>query len=148
MSRHRSTLVGLGDQILFPFGIFLSEICGVVSGGHLLLREHGSAICSVITQWSKSPRTRNHILLSHLRLPQHEGPGSRIGPLGHPVPEVDIFGDLALQVDGGLEYLHRSPVSHKRRCNRNTVPKGVTGPPCSWGIKREEADLPGRGSLG
>jgi hypothetical protein len=32
--------------------------------------EDGSAICSVITQWSESPRTGNHTLLSHLRLPQ------------------------------------------------------------------------------
>jgi hypothetical protein len=35
-------------------------------------------ICSVITRWSESRRTRNHILLSHMRLPQLGGPGSRI----------------------------------------------------------------------
>jgi hypothetical protein len=29
-------------------------------------------------QWSESRRTRNHTLLSHLRLPQPGGPGSRI----------------------------------------------------------------------
>jgi hypothetical protein len=40
--------------------------------------EDGSVICSVITQWSESLRTRNHTLLSHLRLPQPGGPGSRI----------------------------------------------------------------------
>jgi hypothetical protein len=36
------------------------------------------AICSVITQWSESLRTRNHTLLPHLRLPQPGGPGPRI----------------------------------------------------------------------
>jgi hypothetical protein len=38
----------------------------------------GSAICIVITQLSESHSTRNHTLLSHLRLPQSGGPGSRI----------------------------------------------------------------------
>jgi hypothetical protein len=38
----------------------------------------GSVICSIITQWSESLRTSNHTLLSHLRLPQPGGPGSRI----------------------------------------------------------------------
>jgi hypothetical protein len=39
---------------------------------------NGSAICSVITQWSESLRTHNHTLLSYLRLPQPGGPGSHI----------------------------------------------------------------------
>jgi hypothetical protein len=69
---------GTCDQILFPVGMFLSEICGLVSIGRSLWREDGSAICSVITQWSESLRTWNHTLLSHLRLPQPGGPGSRI----------------------------------------------------------------------
>jgi hypothetical protein len=69
---------GTCDQILFPVGMLLSEICGLVSGGRPLWREDGSAICSVITQWSKSLRTSNHILLSHLRLLQPRRPGSRI----------------------------------------------------------------------
>jgi hypothetical protein len=47
-------------------------------------------ICSVITQWPESHRTRNHTLLSHLRLPQPGGPGSRIhfthGQGGHVMP--------------------------------------------------------------
>jgi hypothetical protein len=34
---------------------------------------------------------------------------------------------------GGLEYLHRSPTSRKRRQKGNPVPGGITGPPCSWG---------------
>jgi hypothetical protein len=36
------------------------------------------AICSVITKWSESLRTRNCTLQSHLRLPQPGGQGSRI----------------------------------------------------------------------
>jgi hypothetical protein len=40
-------------------------------------REDGSAICSVITQWSELHRTRNHVLLSHLSLSEPGGPGSR-----------------------------------------------------------------------
>jgi hypothetical protein len=68
-----STLVGLATR-----HYFLSECCGLVFVGRPLWREDGSAICSVITQWSKSRRTRTHILLSHLRLPQPGGPGSRI----------------------------------------------------------------------
>jgi hypothetical protein len=58
--------------------MLLSEICGLVSVGRPLWREEGSAVCSVIIQWSESRRTRNHTLLSHLRLPQPGGPGSRI----------------------------------------------------------------------
>jgi hypothetical protein len=61
---------GTCDQILLPVGMLLSEICGLVSVGRPLWREGGSTICSVITQWSEPLRTRNHILLSHLRLPQ------------------------------------------------------------------------------
>jgi hypothetical protein len=60
---------GTCDQILLPVGMFLSEICGLVSLGRPLWREDGSAICSLITQQSESLRTRNHTLLSHLRLP-------------------------------------------------------------------------------
>jgi hypothetical protein len=36
---------------------------------------------------------------------------------------------------GGLEYLHRCPASCKRRHKGNPVPGGITGPPCSWGIR-------------
>jgi hypothetical protein len=69
---------GTCDQILLPAGMLLSEICGLVSIGRPLWREDGSAICSVITQWSKSRRTRTNTLLSHLRLPQPGGLGSHI----------------------------------------------------------------------
>jgi hypothetical protein len=60
---------GTCGQILFPVGMLLSEICGLVSVARPLWREDGSPICSVITQWSESRRTRNHTLLSHLRPP-------------------------------------------------------------------------------
>jgi hypothetical protein len=46
--------------------------------GRPLWREVGSVICSAITHRLESRRTHNQILLSHLRLPQPGGPGSRI----------------------------------------------------------------------
>jgi hypothetical protein len=58
--------------------MLMAEICGLVSVRHALWREDGTAICSVITQWSESRRTRNRTLLSHVRLPEPGGPGSRI----------------------------------------------------------------------
>jgi hypothetical protein len=70
--------VSQSEQILFPVEMLLSEICGLVSMERLLWREDGSAICSVITQWSESLRTRNHNLLSHLKLPQPGRPRSHI----------------------------------------------------------------------
>jgi hypothetical protein len=69
---------GTCDQILLPVGMLLSEICDLVSVGRPLWRVDGSAICSVISQWSKSRKIRNHTLLSHLRLPQPGKPGSLI----------------------------------------------------------------------
>jgi hypothetical protein len=63
---------GTCEQILLPVGMFLSEICGLIS----LTRRR--VCCSVMTQQTESCRTRIHTLLSHLRLPQHGGPGSRI----------------------------------------------------------------------
>jgi hypothetical protein len=62
---------GTCEQISFPVGI-----CDLVSVGRPLWREDGSAICSVITRWSQLLSTRNHVLLSLLRLPQPGGPGS------------------------------------------------------------------------
>jgi hypothetical protein len=38
-----------------------------------------------------------------------------------------IYRDLSLHVGGGLEYLHRSPASRKRRHKGNAVPGGTTG---------------------
>jgi hypothetical protein len=60
--------------MLLPVGMLLSEICGLVYVGCPLCPEDESAICSVITQWSELLRTRNHTLLSHLRLSQPGGP--------------------------------------------------------------------------
>jgi hypothetical protein len=47
----------------------------------------------------------------------------------------------------GLEYLHRSPDSRKRRRKGNPVPGGITGRPCSWGIQIREPGPQGSGSL-
>jgi hypothetical protein len=58
--------------------MLLSESFGPVSVGRPLKREDGSAVCSEITQWSESRRTRNHTLLPHLRLLQRGGPGFHI----------------------------------------------------------------------
>jgi hypothetical protein len=66
---------GTCEQILLPVGTLSSEICGLVAVGHPPWREDGFAICSAIIQWSESRRTRNHTLLSHLRLPQPGGSG-------------------------------------------------------------------------
>jgi hypothetical protein len=66
-----NTLVGLATR-------FLSEICSLVSVRRSLWREDRSIICSVITQWFELLKTRNHTLLSHLRIPQPGGLGSRI----------------------------------------------------------------------
>jgi hypothetical protein len=33
---------------------------------------------------------------------------------------------------GGLEYLHRSPSSSRRRREWNPVPGGITGAACHW----------------
>jgi hypothetical protein len=53
---------------------FLLEGCCRVSVGRPLWQEDESAVCSAITQWFESCRTRNLTLLSHLRLPQTAGP--------------------------------------------------------------------------
>jgi hypothetical protein len=46
--------------------------------------------------------------------------------------------------EGGIEYLHWSPASPKRRRKGNPVPEG---PPCSWGIQIRGPSPPGWGSL-
>jgi hypothetical protein len=48
---------------------------------------------------------------------------------------------------GRLEYLHYSFANCKRRCKGNPVPRGITGPPYSWGIYIWEPGPPGWGSL-
>jgi hypothetical protein len=54
------------DQILFPVGMLLSEICGFVSVGRALWREDGFIVYIAITEWSESLITRNHTLLSEI----------------------------------------------------------------------------------
>jgi hypothetical protein len=48
--------------------MLLSEICGLVSIGQPLWREDGSAISSVMTQWSESLRTGNQTKYGNLAL--------------------------------------------------------------------------------
>jgi hypothetical protein len=55
--------------------ILCLKITSFLHVGRLLWWEDGSVICSAITHWLESRRTHNHILLSHLRLPQPGGPG-------------------------------------------------------------------------
>jgi hypothetical protein len=64
----------VGQFVLVSFvWQLLASSCRVPS-----LREDGSVVCNAITDLSESRRTHNHILRSHLRLPQPGGPGSPI----------------------------------------------------------------------
>jgi hypothetical protein len=72
-----STLVGLVTRYYF-----LSECCCLKFAVLYLWSalsdvRTGLQFAGVITQWSESLRTRNHTLLSHLKLPQPGGLGSR-----------------------------------------------------------------------
>jgi hypothetical protein len=40
---------------------------------------------------------------------------------------------------GGVEYLHRSSASRRRRRKWNPLPGGITGPPSPWGILNARA---------
>jgi hypothetical protein len=72
----------------WPDSFFLSDMCRFLHAGHPLWWVDGSVIYSYIqlllgiarsiTLRSKSCRTHNHILLSHLRFPQPGGPDPRI----------------------------------------------------------------------
>jgi hypothetical protein len=77
MSWHRVPLWDLWPDIISCRNVTVWNWRSL-SGGRPLWREDGSAICSAITQLSESPRTHNHILQSHLRLPQPGGPGPHI----------------------------------------------------------------------
>jgi hypothetical protein len=118
---------GTCDQILFPVGMLLSEICGLVSVGCPLWREDGSAICSVITQWSESLRTRNYILLSHLRLPQPGGPGSHIYIPQEQGGSVTLLGTL-------FPLCHLLRLAGLRWRYSNPPPPGGTGP-CIYSLQ-------------
>jgi hypothetical protein len=105
----------------------------LVSGTHLgpatnfsfslkfsLWREGGSVIYCTIASGpclgSKSRRTHGHILLSHLRLPQPRGPGSRIyvpreqgGPV---IPPITVFPFRRLSRLAGLQWRYSNPPAH------------------------------------
>jgi hypothetical protein len=55
-------------------------MCGTLSDERMgnLLVQLLLGLARAVTLASKSRRTHDHILLSHLRLPQHGGPGPRI----------------------------------------------------------------------
>jgi hypothetical protein len=78
MSWHPIPLWDLLSDIISYRNVTVWNLRSCISGGRPLWREDGPAICSVLTQWSESPRNRNHILHSHRRLLQPVGPGSRI----------------------------------------------------------------------
>jgi hypothetical protein len=48
---------------------------------------------------------------------------------------------------GGVQYLHRTLASRRRRRKGNPVPGGITGPPCSRGIQIRGPGTPGWGNL-
>jgi hypothetical protein len=77
MSWYQGPLWGLRPDITSCRNVAVWNLL-LVSVGCPLWREDGSAICTVISQWSESRRIGNQTLLSHLRLRQPGGPGSRI----------------------------------------------------------------------
>jgi hypothetical protein len=48
-------------------------------------------------------------------------------------------------VGGWFECPHRSSANRRRRRKGNTVPGGITGPPCYWGIYIRGPGPPGWG---
>jgi hypothetical protein len=121
------TPFGTCGHILLPVGMLLSESCGLVSAGRPIWREDGSVICSAVTTWSESLRTRNHTLLSHLWIPQPDGPGSRIyipqeqgGPV---IPPSIGFSLRRLLRLAGLRWRYSNPPSTCK--SRLTVCLGV-----------------------
>jgi hypothetical protein len=67
---------GSHDQILIILCLTITFF--VLHLGHPLWWEDGPVVCSVNTHRSKSHRTRNHILIPHLRLLQLWGPSPHI----------------------------------------------------------------------
>jgi hypothetical protein len=74
MSWYWASLWNLRPYIIYCRNVAVWNLRSCIYWAPSLTRGR-SAICSVITQ---SLRTRNNTLLSHLRLPQPGGPGSRI----------------------------------------------------------------------
>jgi hypothetical protein len=90
---------GACDQILLPVGMLLSEMCDIVYLGRPLWREEGSAICSVITQWSESLRSSNHLILYMTSKVRSRG--------------VDVEGNGLDTFCSNLQYLKRQRVYDK-----------------------------------
>jgi hypothetical protein len=118
---------GTCDQILL-----LSKGCCLVSVWRPLWREDGSAVCSTITQWSEPHRTRSHTLLSHLRLSQPEGPGSRIyipqGQDGPVIPPGTGFPLRHLLQLAGLRWRFLTLPQPGGSGSRIYIPLGQGGP--------------------
>jgi hypothetical protein len=113
------TLVGLATRYYF-----LPECFCLVFVGPPFWLEEGSAICSVITQWSEPLRTCNYTLLSHLRLLQPGGPGSHIyipqeqgGPI---IPRGTGFGGHPSQSQNHITTDGQSVIMSRYRANSGT----------------------------
>jgi hypothetical protein len=94
MSWYRAPLWDLRLYITSCRNVAVWNLLSCFCGSPSLTRRR---VCSIPTQWSQSLRTRNHTLLSHLRLPQPGRPGSRIyipqeqgGPVIHPGAGLEI----------------------------------------------------------
>jgi hypothetical protein len=108
MSWYRAPF-GTCDQISFPVGMLLSEICGLVSVGSPLWREDGSAVCSAITQWSGSRRTPN----LEGQFPVFISPRNRAAQLYTPGHWVPFTSPLSL---AGLQWRYSNPPPHGDCC--------------------------------
>jgi hypothetical protein len=54
---------------------------------------------------------------------------------------------VTIPYGGGVECLHRSPATRRRRRKGNPVSVGIIGTPCSWEIKIRGPGPPGWGNL-
>jgi hypothetical protein len=102
--------------------VIFRQLLSLLRVGRPVWREDGSVICSAITHWLESRRTHNHILLSHLRLPQPGGPGVRIYiPQEQGCPVIPrALGSLYVRSYDSQSYGGGIPNSHH------------TGLPCRW----------------
>jgi hypothetical protein len=108
------TLVGLAIRYYFlPEGCCL-KFAVLILWGSLSDERTGSAIYSAIIHWSESRTTRNHTLLSLLRLPEPGGPGSLIyipQEQGGPVKPLGIGFPLRRLLGlAGLRCMHSNPL--------------------------------------
>jgi hypothetical protein len=88
-------------------------------------------IANAVFLGSEFHEIHEHIPFSlFLRLSQPGGPSSCIY-----FTQEESIPVMAPGIGTGLQYLHCSSVSRKRRRKGNPVPGGITGPPCSWGHK-------------